>query len=131
MFFFTHYEGSRNCLLYFFYLSAFKVPLVYHKDLTIRDTFPPSSFGVSWLRIIQDIVAPFYLFVKPGYKMTITEMKKDLAGNRFQIGSSCKLTVAGLNFAACHFSLTIAENRLQSVSINSDKINTTIKFKNN
>lgn len=131
MFFFTHYEGSHDSLLYFFYLSAYKVPMVYHRDLVTRDTFPPSSFGISWARVIQDIVAPFYLFIKPEYKMAITERQEDLAGNRFQLGSSCKLSVAGLNLAGYRFSLIIAENRLQSVSIVSGKINTTVHFKNN
>jgi hypothetical protein len=131
MFFFTHYEGSRDSLLYFFYLSAYKVPMVYQRDLVTRDNFPPSTFGVSWIRVIQDIVAPFYLFIKPEYKMAVTGMQEDLAGNRFQLSSSCKLPVAGLNLAGYRFNLTIAENRLQSVSIVSGKINTTVHFKNN
>ena len=69
VFYFTAYYGSCEAWLYQLYLAAYRVPLTYLPDETIQDTFPLSlvtSPGLQWL---QDVVAPFRLFILPEFAL--------------------------------------------------------------
>lgn len=60
MFYFTTFYGDKNSLLYYFYLTAFKVLLGYHKKLEITDVLPLNTIRnknmIIWL---HDFIAPF------------------------------------------------------------------------
>lgn len=70
VFYFTAFYGDKDSLLYYFYLGAHKILLSYFEGLTIKDSFPLQGFYKGGLKFVQDIVAPFYLFIKPVYKNT-------------------------------------------------------------
>jgi len=63
---FLSFEGSKRSLLYFFYLAAYKV--IFIDQLKVQDTYPLqllANKGTQWL---QDLVAPFYQYVKLDYE---------------------------------------------------------------
>lgn len=64
MFYFTSFSGDEESLLYYFYLGAQKILLSYYRDLVIEDRLPPGVFYKGPLKIVQDVVAPFCLFLK-------------------------------------------------------------------
>jgi hypothetical protein len=71
MFYFTAFYGNKKSLLYYFYLSAYKIYLG-NNDVEINDAFPLNVFKtsllVSWL---HDFAAPFYNFIALKYKSKI------------------------------------------------------------
>ena len=128
LFFFNHYEGSQKCMLYYFYLAAFKVPLAQYEDINISDVFPPSSFSSSPLRILHDFVAPFRIFIIPAYQLNFHELTEDLSGNRVVLASRCYLKVAGFNSLDYRFIIEISSDKLQSFGITSKAFNANITF---
>jgi urea transporter/murein DD-endopeptidase MepM/ murein hydrolase activator NlpD len=65
MFYFTSFYGDRNSLLYFFYLTAYKVLLGYYEKINISDIYPLHIVaGNKLLLYIHDFIAPFHQFVK-------------------------------------------------------------------
>ena len=68
VFYFTNYFGEKNTLLYYFYLSAYKVLLSSEKAITVTDTYPLNAFGTHPLKWLQDFVAPFVIFMKMKYE---------------------------------------------------------------
>lgn len=60
VFYFTSYSGKRNSALYFFYLSAAKIPYCYHLELSWQDSYAVSQLPLNYLRHISE----FFLFYK-------------------------------------------------------------------
>ena len=128
IFFFSHYEGSHKCSLYYFYLMAYKVPLAFYPDLVIADKYPLSSFSNSVIRLLQDTIAPFYIFLKPEYRLEYHELTEDLSGNRVMLASQCSLKLAGKTRLNYQFSLEVAADKLQTMTISSKSLNARIDF---
>lgn len=81
VFYFTNYFGNKQSLLYHFYQSAFKVLLSSEKALTLVDYFPLNSFVSTPIKWVQDLLAPFYLFIRLKYESTVA-----LDSNQIGIG---------------------------------------------
>jgi murein DD-endopeptidase MepM/ murein hydrolase activator NlpD len=64
VFYFTSFSGDEESLLYYFYLGAQKILLSYYQDLLIEDHLPPGALYKGPLKFAQDLVAPFYVFLK-------------------------------------------------------------------
>ncbi len=70
MFYFTTFYGNKKSLLYYFYLTAFKVLLGYHKDLTVTDVLPLNTIlNKNWMIWLYDFIAPFTNRVTVNYTM--------------------------------------------------------------
>jgi len=67
MFYFTAFYGNKNSLLYYFYLSAFKIYLG-NKQIEIHDFMPLNVTKMPvLLKWLHDFVAPFKSFVNVEY----------------------------------------------------------------
>jgi urea transporter len=73
VFYFTNFFGSKKSLLYLFYQVAFKVILSSEKALIVQDYFPLNIFGMNGYKWIQDLVSPFYLFMRMRYASSVSQ----------------------------------------------------------
>ncbi|OYT11819.1 MAG: peptidase M23 [Bacteroidetes bacterium 4572_112] len=80
---FSSYKGSKSDPLYWFYLSSFRVIFGYYKGVVVEDSLPISE--ISMLRIMQDFVAPFVVFIKPTYKMSYLSQKQFLDDSEIKL----------------------------------------------
>jgi urea transporter/murein DD-endopeptidase MepM/ murein hydrolase activator NlpD len=65
MFYFTNFYGNKDSLLYYFYLTAYKVYLANADNQEIKEAMPLNIIQHNQLNIwIQDFVAPFFTFIK-------------------------------------------------------------------
>jgi len=69
LFYFTHFNGERNSLLYHFYRAAYMIQLSFKSSMEINDKFPVNKIFKPYELIIQDFIAPFYLFKKADFKL--------------------------------------------------------------
>ena len=69
VFYFTAFYGSEASWLHLFYQAAYRVPLVRLPQQTTHDTFPLSVVRNPALRWAQDVLAPFYRFLKPTFSL--------------------------------------------------------------
>jgi len=63
-FYFTHFVGDRESLLFSFYQAAFRVPLVYVNGYISTDYLPVNQAFKGWRLFLHDFTAPFYLYLK-------------------------------------------------------------------
>lgn len=82
VFYFTNYFGKKDTLLHQFYQSAYKVLLSSERALTINDYFPINSFVSAPIKWIQDLLAPFYLFIRLRYESTVAVNTNQIGGSR-------------------------------------------------
>ena len=106
LFYFTYYEGPRGNLLFSFFLACFRVPLVFDRQVTITDQLPLSISARSWLRWLQDWIAPFYIFLQSDFSLKFLEADDMLDPSVYTIKSR-------INRQVFHKSIDINEFEVQ------------------
>jgi len=101
--YFTTFEGNKNSLLYYFYLSSFKIFLGDYKSLNIQDSFPIHSVFKGTIKYVQDMIAPYYQFCKANYKSHLMEVNNE--NDTFLIHSSLNKKIAGKNAGKIDFQI--------------------------
>ena len=91
--YFTHFEGDRSSLLFRFFLGAYKVMLGYYPNLQVKDNFPVNTFVNRFIGLLQDFVAPFYLFIRSEYTLHYFQMKDELMLTNIRLMSHCRARV--------------------------------------
>jgi hypothetical protein len=87
MLYFTHFEGTRDSLLYHFYCAAFRVCFGYYKGLVIEDSFPLSMVFSTKDLIFQDFAAPFIRYKKGQYQLSYTSLEETLSDTHLLLES--------------------------------------------
>jgi urea transporter len=82
VFYFTNYFGKRDTLLHQFYQSAYKVLLSSERPLTIKDYFPVNSFVSTPIKWMQDLLSPFYLFIRLRYQSVVEVNTNQIGAGR-------------------------------------------------
>lgn len=88
MLYFTHFEGDRKSLLYYFYLAAFKVCFGYSKGLRIVDTYPINMVFRPNQHFIHDFLAPFIQYMKGKYSLSYKGAENSLAETQITLNAT-------------------------------------------
>lgn len=129
LFYFTHFEGNKKSSLYYFFLSAYQVSLGYYNDLELDDVFPPTVITYSPLNLLQDFIAPFYIFIKPVYTMRFGSKDEDITGNTIHIKTQAKYRFLNLWFMNIQSEITVSDNGLDELRFTRQGKETTLNFK--
>lgn len=121
LFYFTWFTGSRRSLLYHFYLAAYKLPLGFYKNMAVTDVFPPTILRYGMIRLVQDFVSPFLLFLKPQFKLVYAEHEALINSSSVKLESACTLYLAGKNLRNWTYVLKISENQLTKLEITTNR----------
>lgn len=79
VFYFYNFVGSKKSLLYYFFLAFYKVPLGFYQNLEVEDTVAIHHIYNNVGLILQDFVAPFYLFLKGDYKLYYESINDEIS----------------------------------------------------
>ena len=113
--YFTTFEGDKNSLLYYFYLSAFKIFLGDYKSLKIEDSLPIHAVFNGSIKYIQDFIAPYYQFCNANYKSELVEMNKE--DNSFIIHSTIDKKITGKSKEKIDFQIFGDETSINQISV--------------
>jgi urea transporter/murein DD-endopeptidase MepM/ murein hydrolase activator NlpD len=109
MFYFTAFYGDKNSLLYYFYLSAYKVFLGNADNIIIKDVMPLNNIKNKRISIIlHDFIAPFYNNMRVNYKV-YTE-SNHLDGKMIFLKSDIHTSILRKTQHESSSSITIKEN---------------------
>jgi hypothetical protein len=112
MFYFTGFSGDKKSLLYYFYLGAYKVLLSYFPDMEIDDKLTANDYYQGALKPLQDLIAPFYVFIKPVYRATFSEVDNVQSPGVVTIASS--VTVGS---ERTEFEIIVSSNKIKSIRV--------------
>ncbi len=79
---FTHFSGSKKSLLYQFYQTAFRIPVICVDGYTIADSLPVNMVFSGLRLFIHDFTAPFFMYIKVGFVVTMNRI-----GSEFDLKS--------------------------------------------
>ena len=119
MLYFTHYSGNKSSILYYFFLAAFQIQQGFYHGLTIRDSYPLNLIFNQPLLGLQDLVAPFWKFLRSEYECKYTWIDNDMAPTEIKLVSSATNKLAGKTLQKFEFSLHIKEKGIHQLVLDS------------
>jgi len=125
IFMFRHYEGRKDTLLYYFFLSAFKVPLGFYRNIEIEDHFPLNLVMNKFALFIQDFTAPFLKFVRSEYRLKYDHIDNELMTSRICLASSSSNYFAGRRSSGYDFLIEIDGKGISSIKVKNAGISIT------
>lgn len=117
--YFTHFTGDKKCLLYYFFMAAFQVQLGYYQDLAIHDRYPLNLIFRQPLLGLQDLLAPFWKFLRSEYSCSYRWIDNDMAPSEIMLVSSARNSIAGRTVKELEFEIVINENGLLRIAVDS------------
>jgi urea transporter/murein DD-endopeptidase MepM/ murein hydrolase activator NlpD len=123
MFYFTSFFGDKNSLLYYFYLTAYRVLLGYYEDLNIADELPLNTIiakkGILWL---YDFIAPFMNKVHAYYTINQTDADDASDPRVLKLSSAIKLSYFGKIVPQSKGSVSLKDNHISGFTFENKKI---------
>ena len=111
LFYFISFYGDEKSLLYSFYKAAYKLAFSTNENMLINDIFPV-NLNVNKAQLwFQDIVAPFFQFIKLGYKSSSSEE------NTIIIKSECYKYAFGKEQQEMKAIISVANNSIQAINV--------------
>ncbi|MCX6242464.1 MAG: urea transporter [Bacteroidetes bacterium] len=126
--YFTHFEGDRSSLLFRFFLGAYKVMMGYYPGLLVKDSYPIYTFSNPILGLLQDFVAPFFLFISSEYSMNYTRMEDEVMQTGIRLKSLASAKVGRREVKRMECELFIGAHGLQEFVIKENNITTQVKL---
>lgn len=116
-FYFYNFIGSKRSLLYQFFLAAYKVPLGFYKDVTIKDTFALHFVFSKAGLFIQDFLAPFFVFLKSDYCLQYSEIDEVINPSYIKLTSIAEKSLFGKRIGKKQFSIEINRDGIDTIKI--------------
>jgi murein DD-endopeptidase MepM/ murein hydrolase activator NlpD/urea transporter len=67
----TAFSGDRSSMLYQFYIATQKIPLCTPGAYDLSEKLSPEIYKGSFLKLLQDFIAPFCIFLEPVYRVSV------------------------------------------------------------
>lgn len=115
---FRHFEGNKNTLLYWFYISLYRVQLGFYPEIVIEDDFPVNLFFRKSILFFQDFLAPFVKILRSKYRLEYKSIDSEISPSEIvlesvsvnkigkfttrEISSEIVLTPAGVSRLSLH-----------------------------
>ncbi len=123
MFYFTSFYGDKKSLLYYFYLSAYKILMANPDLFIVEDAMPLDIIRNKKLSIwLQDFIAPFYTYIKLGYSVKAESSDLQFGNSMMQLASEIDLMILGKTRNESRSSLLIQGNCIKEFSFESSTI---------
>ncbi len=117
LFYFTHYEGDQQCLLYYFFLAAFQVQQGYYPKLTLRDRYPLNLIFRQPLLGVQDLLAPFWKFLRSEYLIRYDHIDNEMSPSEVRLVSSATNHLGGKLLKKLDFTLLISQEGICKLTV--------------
>lgn len=122
MFYFTSFYGERKSLLYYFYLSAYKILLGYYENLLITDSFPLHIITRNSMRLwFHDFIAPFHQYMKAVYSVKPSWADSTVSPEQIKLTSEVKLSTFSSVKSIGKGSLLLTKDQIREFSFDSVK----------
>lgn len=127
LFYFTHFEGDKNSLLYYFYLGAYKIVLGYYDKLQVNDSFPLNVFKNRLLFFWHDFIAPFHMFLRSSYSIKYMHLEDDFTTSSIRMESTSSMNLFNKAIQKTHYTLFISGGRILGFTVRNRNLNLSAK----
>jgi urea transporter/murein DD-endopeptidase MepM/ murein hydrolase activator NlpD len=123
MFYFTAFYGNRKSLLYYFYLSAYKVFLGDNGKVEISEAMPLSIINRNKMGIwLHDFIAPFHTYIRACHSIKSVSGNNLLDTELFLLKSKIEVSVFGKTRIESTSIITLQKNCVQEFTYETNNI---------
>ncbi|MEI6456960.1 MAG: urea transporter [bacterium] len=115
--YFTHFEGNKTSLLFYYFLGCYTVMMGYYKNLVLKDDYPLNTVNNPLIVILQDFIAPFFLFVRSEFSLRYTGMDDDLMQTGIRMHSETISRIGRFVTRRIGFEIFLTQAGLESFTI--------------
>ena len=115
--YFTHYSGDKSSLLYYFFLATFQVQQGFYQDLIINDKFPLNLIYNQPLLGLQDVLAPFRIFLRSDFQCRYDWIDSDMSPSQIRLVSSARNSIGGKELRKFNFTLLINDKGIHQLTV--------------
>lgn len=124
MFYFTSFFGNKESLLYYFYLSAYKVFLGNLSNMGLNEAMPLNIMRKNKLNIwLHDFIAPFHCYIKANYSIICESPDSHINNNEINLNSKIQVSFHGKSCEESCSTITVRNNSIKDFSYKSTKVN--------
>ncbi len=114
---FTYFEGGKNCLLYYFFLSCYNVQEGFYQDLVLKDNYPLSLVYPKRILWFHDFISPFIRLAKAEYEMEYVSIDDHISPSEIRLDSSLRNLFLKKELNTMKFQTTISKRGIQSLVV--------------
>lgn len=122
MFYFFDFEGNKKSLLFKFYLAAYRQILGYYENITIDDQVPINFFNNNFMLVVQDFIAPFYIFTKAKFHSTFSFADNPNEPEVIKISSNIMVTALNKKLNNYNFEINIQNSKIYTFKFSNSNI---------
>lgn len=123
MLMFRHYEGSKDDLLFWVYMSLYKVQQGFYPGLKVEDDYPLNLFLRKRYLFFQDFLAPFFTFLKSRYILEYKNIDSGISPSVVELGAVMRNLAFGKVLREVQSSIEIREKGIDKINISGKGIN--------
>ncbi|RLD48134.1 MAG: peptidase M23, partial [Bacteroidetes bacterium] len=127
IFYFTKFIGSKKSMLYLFSLSVYRINFGFIEQLQENDFIQINNVFPKSIMFLQDIIAPFYMFLTAKYKLKYLSITKDFTQNQIKLESTITTSIFNNEKQKLNNKIIITNKGLKEIIVKS-KTNNTIIF---
>jgi len=122
MFYFTAFYGDKKSLLYYFYLTAYKVFLGDLDNQQLQEAMPLNIIRNKKIRVwLHDFIAPFHIFINMLFSIRIASTDNLFDTTKMILESQISLSVFGKSTTDSIGTITLTDNQIKEFSFKSKK----------
>lgn len=122
MFYFTAFYGDKNSLLYYFYLSAYKVFLGNADNLELTEAMPLNIIHNKKISVwLHDFIAPFFTYIRVTYSINGASADNLFETDQMTLKSEIKSSVFKNIRTESNSTITLNDNSIAAFTYTSMK----------
>ncbi len=112
---FLNFDGRSGSFLKLWSLVLKKVYMGYYQQLEYTDSIPVHFMFRGPLKILHDIIAPLYSFIRTTYFIRYVNLNEDFTGGNATIEGEIFNNVFNVKRSVCRFNILLNENGIQQI----------------
>ena len=117
VFYFYNFAGSKSSLLYYFFLSTYKMPLGFYKDLLVEDTIAINHVYTKAGLLLQDFIAPFYLFLKADFNLVYKDKDDEINPSLLTFNTGVIKSFFGYKTESVKFEISVSKESIKEINV--------------
>ncbi len=117
---FYNFYGDNTSLLYLFRLAVPQLLLLDIDKLSTKETLPMSVAEMDVIRIFQDFISPFHIFLKPFAQIKLNIEKNDFDSSKIKILSSIFISIGKFKREKFRAAIDVVDGSITKIEITSN-----------
>jgi urea transporter len=116
-FYFTSFQGRKDCYLFYFYLSCFKVEEGFYQDLILNDRYPLHLVFPRIPLWFHDFISPFFQPASSNFTLKYADIDDYMAPEKIRLESTMENYLGSRRLKQTDFNVIIDTKGIQQITV--------------